>query len=694
MIVRAKDQSGAVLIIITLLLLAIFSIAALAIDIAQYSNTLTQARNNGNLAALTALEEFMASRSTSAALARAQAVLSYNSTFANPGPAQLTTSVNSNGAQLSAGNWFYARPANSNPCNGAYPCFVPLPDGSPAAPNAFRVSGNLYPPMPFNFARVFGTGESPPIAVNSTASIVPRHGCFLVSISPTTFSRETHLRNESESAYFLTNPPDNAGVSSYHDTEWAGMGAARPAGPPSNSTTHYQSDYNRTSDLFVTTGGILDNSNYNASPDYAKFHPSPTVDNNRYSSPDKPVYRVDMFPSRAGDTGGSYLGPQPMTRILAGLKTAISGFRTRSVAGDQMCLIFYDQSLRWMRIVNLTDDFNYLSKFADMSDPNNLRRIYQHRIFPEKNAFKDSKLALQEAVKQFTAARVANPNVPSADFIVMIGDGLHDCYDCGPPPAGPVPFDWNGDKIVNTLDQNAFEGCYSGVTPFASCGWADYNSNGRVSADSVDQAAFYRAFNSPTPVCGGNQQQCSYSFKFYSTGMLQLKNYVRTTVAPMQIPIHVILNGNNIGPHTIDYMQPNTTPARCMTELEKRSAGVTEVLGTLDPTGNPYTCHSVAPSNTIVCDAGADTAFNSMSAANPFYQAAADMYSLAQSTGGYWMPLREPDTGCSADERQDGKCQTGLPRVTLDPQCRTQDRQMQDYITTIMGQSPFSVVQQ
>jgi hypothetical protein len=728
---------GAALLIVTLLLVVIFGLLALAIDFNMASAAKEQAQHYARLSALAALEQYVISSgggavddalntsSMAAALSRAQKVAEKNYMLTAPTASDkpiLNTNGTDPGALLEPGIWAVdtANTWSAGKCTTTA-CFVKWSNRPPGftRPNAMRVSGDLFPGgiRTRGFSAVIGGGAIAS-TVGAIASIVPRRGCFVVDLS-SSMVRQTHSGN-AEFAYFLRelNPQLNKpgtfwqrAPESLHDDRWAGLPPTR--GGDTDPGVHYQDDYRYKLTLDNadhTIGGFTQGTyTYN----YSAFHPNPATypirDSRSRRVGERAWYAVDSY----GLTNNG--SPEPLTSILTGLNQALQAFSNRRVPGDQACLIFFDQTLSWPRIVNLTSNFNYLLALTNTSiaggglvndtgfttpldtdavadgkisaaewaaaeatlnsldattdgglgdDALNAagmnvpgwELLIKHGIFPGVLGNTNLIGAITEANNQL-AAGAAGGAVASSSFIVLIGDSLGNCVNCG-------------------------------------AGAAD-----------------------PGNVCPASAGTCVEEFEYYSTSTAEVEHLINKSggLRESGIPLHFIAIGPEIMPHVVD--RPITPGGRCLTDKEWRAGK--RANGTPYHNGEPY--GFVDTSSTTNSADG----YEKRSTAKPFTWSNHNMYKWAVDTQGLWAPVRPPrlredtdgdgvrekhekcpDPVCddaALDTDGDGVIDAGLDAGDLvvsgslklrirDPQCREQGEQIRDYMAEIMGENPFSIV--
>ncbi|MFN8391968.1 MAG: hypothetical protein U0136_16885 [Bdellovibrionota bacterium] len=449
-------ESGVVLLLLSMLIFAIIMVAALALDFSQMSVSSQEATNYAKFSALSALQAYSNApkdMTTQAKLDRAiQAANDVGSLnlVLNVGGQQHADTVTNTGATnqpaLVAGKYYAEAPTSSpgctNPCvtGENAPCFVPLqsvklacePTGTTEAlPNAFRVTGKYFSNVHTILAQAFTSGTYS-VNVDEIAAFTPRRAMMMVDISDSMF-RQTHSQENAHQAfyaYFLG--PDNAQSTSGYDSSWAALQNDRanpvdaPPAPsdPEYANVHYKSDYQ-----LVTP---LRDNEFNNDPDYAKYHPNPNTTGatvNYHADQFGGNYRIDKF------RDANYAGPEPFNTVFAGLDSAVTAFKERAVTGDRLGLIFFDTTVSWPRVVNLTSDFDYIERFTKpgiLNDPTRgLDFLLKHGIFPANNNRSNLMLAINEAMNQFTKTQALT--VPSVDFMVYFGDGLANCAQNLPP---------------------------------------------------------------------------------------------------------------------------------------------------------------------------------------------------------------------------------------------------------------------
>jgi hypothetical protein len=695
-----QSEHGAIMLLTVAVLVVFFIFAAFAIDLTVISASTGEARYQSRLTALAALEHYFDTKcpdptqtechtpKAAAALARAQEVADANTILMDSGGGAEDIQINTGPAVLESGRWYSVDDGN-DPCSRGYPCFV---RGNTKV-NAFRYSGNTYRGISRVFSKIFAGQNAIPVNVTAVASVIPRHGCFLVDISGST-ATETHTIFDTQAVVggnpmtiprsrfvFFLSEVNGTGQPGEEDAIWAALPQLRPDPSPNVPTLHYKGDYE--------IKRILTDANYG--PDYS-HHPDPATNPSFSGSRIAGLYDVDFY------RGGSYNGPEPLVTIFRGLNEAVKMFKERAVAGDMACMVFYDRYLTWFRTITLTKDFDYLQKFTDprqLTEPINPLLGYRptqpidglpeyqwtdldeaplairHGLFPVGQGFTKTMIALREAMRQFATQSTVTS---SSDFIVHIGDGLVNCDDnmCS-------WSDFNKDGEADNQDVQPFadklnnSGC-KGLTRSDPAFWNNscwsYDRNSDNAVTDADIAAFAASASGCQP--------CANTYDYYKQGIDQIRNYARNSLFPARIPLHVILVGDHVKPHTLDVAGAG---GKCLTDVQARKDEKSYVLGG-DGSGTPFANLNAAR-----------TAWERMlNGEAPFYQANADWYAIARLTGGLWGPLRpkDPTCGIGSGPSQD-TCNNGQRRE-YDTLCHTDAQQIIDYMSTIVGQNPYAVV--
>ncbi len=609
-------QTGAILVLFTIILSVILAFTALVIDGTLMRLSREQAQHYARLAALGAIEEYFdqsscpnksctADESYERALARAQKVSRTNVLTADASQRPEISEASSTSAILEPGRW----ETSAAKCNHLpAPCFSPRVKGDNDI-NAFRLSGTFYSGIATYFSNAVFNKDKYSMTVSATATVTPRRVCFLVDVSAT-MTGENYPEKDgirANMAYYLKG--FNQEVINLQKGSWDSLVSKYPNRSSSTSTTdHFSDDYKRK--------WLLDDDMYyyGSVPDKIKnHHPTPSqFPRPQYGADGSWVY-FDLYRSQ------SYSGPEPLTSVMEGLNYAVDLLDKRHVNGDKACVIFYDQNLYWPRIVNMTNDFDYLKEFTNIVDngwdattltedaqarnastlinAKGLERLIRHGLFQSPVNFSDAKAALSEAQRQFQADTLSQTdNIPTADSVVVIGDGLHNCTTT-----------WGCDDTA----------------------WRHYNA------------------------------------------MSELSTYVSNSYVPNAIPIHVMLAGSNVTPYTYN-MTSKKYPGECMSDKEYRES-----------VSLPGEIEGYVPG-----DYHFDDSHYPGSPEHPFTPVNSWWYRIAAASQGVWAPLRPSPSGCTIST----SCQAGIRQIT-DPKCRTLHKQVIDYMTEIIGDNPYTLVE-
>lgn len=732
-----SSEKGAVLGVLAVIVVTLILLISVAIEWNLLSVASEQAQDFGRTASLAAIEEYFAdidnedvcpqesvlerhACAMDRAVTRVNVVSQQNFLLGNAEASDAEVSLDGgSGARLVAGRWRADEIDGVEVCpnNAPPPCFVECEEHLGAddstsypctdfdsdtleeigvLPNAFRIEGKFFEEgVVLHLAsRMLGSDRLVP-HVAATSTFVPRRGCFLVDISPSV-AYDTHLRWSDGGPYcalpgdqltcgeapgpalsdgfgnhyaFVTKA-DNTFIQNdypFMDRGWqylfedpSGAGTAARNGAPYIATKHYFDDYARKYVLSDADYDAITGPGHDSRWDKVVVrHPRPDdegASGGTYTAGEDSLYaQVDGYPGQ---------GPEPLSSVMQGLNEALQQFKNRHISGDQACLIFFDRSLPWTRVVNLTDDFDYLIQFTDFENPSALtvdsvdRGIAQHDLvtngpgdtgrersthfglFPFRATYTDIRLALEEGMGQLDKARESG--ITASEFLVLFTDGLQNCS------SGP-----EGTICANTLGRYQ-EGMDALIEWFAS------------------------------PDEGWDERR---------------------------VPIHVILNGAHVGPHTVDLpkehddaglLLPPGQTEDCLLDEEYRKLPVQPEFDFVKGIEKP--------------DEGD---WNSMGPDAPFYTAGADWFKIAVVSQGLWGPLRERDdavcdSGILPDDSPETPlrvkyldstvyrpfCQSQLlppggpeDRRVNDPYCRPKVQQIRDYLKRIIGQNPFTVVQ-
>lgn len=671
-----------------------------------------------------------------------------------PGCPQATASdVSGPGATLQPGLWHASMPpapvlGSANPCQDNYPCFQPFdPLQVPAVlPTTFRIDGEIYKNLSYFLASsIFDTQQGATVSAGATATVMPRRIVFAVDISPS-MVRETHLdrpldlagglpggpaNNDQKDkpsdglsrdfAYYTTRAPSfpcarsgqgpttatfapNTGdPDNFHNIIWnflcSGGNESAPvpvkySDPAMNvistanakrNTVHYLNDYR--------LKAVMSDLDYNTAL-YDGLHPNPaspspwgasySVGNQRRS------YMVDLSYARGVEDASvasvrwapQWAKPEPLSTVFSGLFSAVILSMERQVSGDRIGITFFDNRLTWPRTIYPTNNFEYIANILNFFRPrtqlpvqsiawtseigapgledDNLNTItsaninsldnqvpminaIRREMFPGFSASTDLALGVTEAMSQLAQARLNSGNQESQDGIVLVTDGLATCCQ-----------------------------------PTAPTGWPGGNFG------TANRAA----------ICA---VRCGNDYAHWNEAMTQLEDIVRVRVVPSRIPIHVMLVGSTVRPHSnlIQVADPSGT-LRCINDEDARKGNISMVHGLA-----PTILASLNGGNNTAWDEKSPTLANATSTTGPastytgpFFETNKRLYKIAQMTKGRWMPLRitRPGETCTPIAANCAGVST-LTTFYRDPQCRSAEAQAQDYMISLMKTNPYVLVQ-
>lgn len=618
------------------------------------------------------------------------------------------------------------------------PCFYELErreverDENPLPPSAFRIEADLYGGVVTRFAQAIFGRTVVPISASSTATAISRHIMFVVDATASTM-RETYVKRMltaqesdpsrgrgSRYAFFLTRDnwqtlgqtscqPDTS--TSSHDMQWhfledylplQGYSSLSPrCAEPSTqhavlrdttalqptSTLHYYDDYEIQE--VISDSEKMPDSVPKSIQDLVRPELHPNSENCDDPDPAKhkycatpEVYRIDTCCERADCGLGQpwCQGPQPLGAIFSGLKNAVSEFRGRMVAGDKMGLYFFDRFPVWTRLIQPTDQFDYLETAAT-----NKGFGRAMKEFPGSQGYTDITAALAESISQLRKEQLKT-GAPSQDAVVLITDGRANCSTCeGLSAAQAQEFDLDKNSVIDREDLKLMEQCLDCGSLKSSCPRCFTNDE----LGQVYNLADYHG-------CPFN---CRNSFPWYQYATQKMRDFAKSLggeTGTIKVPIHVIPIGRDVAPHYIDLQDKNSTELRCLSEAEVRTLKLDPVRGGGGIGGDLTSCQLY--DHNRLCD----DAYGAASNETPFYESVYNLYQVARATGGYYLPLFLdqaafcPAVDCKASPNSPECCKArdSNPMWTVDKYCRTPEEQMKDYVRQIVSdQSPFIVVE-
>lgn len=628
-----------------------------------------------------------------------------------------------NGGIITPGIYFPQRIPNDegvlvNPCKQANlqpPCFNPIttqPAGDPPAINAFRVDGSFIPNIPIKFFGSFLGAGSVPIRTYAISVAIPRNVIFITDISRSSV-QDTHLNRPVDMPDSLagddlrlggTLDPDDQvshperGRSGHYAYDTRLLNQVRQCAPSNNLASarsqycnwNFIKNFNVQNNQYSSnaglrrnipadqqtklhfiddyeSGGVIDLYQYDEYEDggddgpYNELHPKP--------GSEKPKTK---FVSEYTDPNESYyidqvVDPQPLTDIFNGLNSALTGISNRKRSGDKAGLIFIEKTLRWSRVVKLTDQFDYLTLISDTASPENKARIQKLGLFPTNEQNTNLTLALDEAFGQLEANPLKQAGIETSDAIVYIGDFLANCTQIR-----DMKGDINRDGYINYSDIEFY---------VSSCFPDDSNDKPAGCPDGIEPGQITQLFEN-----GNFNVGCDDRVENFKAAMVELNNYVSTKLVPANITFSAVLIGDHIAPHTLDIQDPQSQNVRCLSEAEIRPTDNAFALGGGE-NGAPYT-------NLLEWN----SAYFNMSSTRPFYEAVVQAYYAVRSSGGIFAPILRGRGGCLNNNtctcQPDLNTCNNMQRRFLDRNCRTPQRQIQDALNTIvLGDSPYRIVE-
>lgn len=408
------------------------------------------------------------------------------------------------------------------------------------------------------------------------------------------------------------------------------------------ATSRLGSDYTRHK--------TLGDSHYDArnNSDYSSYHPDPEdpicddPTSPETCHPEKNVrtspfwFRVDTFRT---DEEPGYYGPEPLRQVFEGLHYAVTSLEERAVDGDKACFIFYDEKLSWPRIVHLiggVSGFDYLKKISDFNEFRNL----EGQIIP-----------VADDRSNITDDELTDP--ATRGLMVTIRHQLF-----------PLPGS-------NTNTQLALARALLEL----KLG----EEGGIPSSDFIvligDGMGNCRQENGHT--------QCNETQSYHKDAVNEIMATIDNNFVPKNVPVHVMAIGDHVGPHTLDLSSVplpvdsngNTIGSGpCLTDEDARKANIKFVRGFSDSQDTP-------------------AAYDANSSENPYFEVNEYLYDIARKTRGFWMPIRS-DGGSNCEPKT--QCFSNNPvtanRVTTDPECRDLGQQITDYMSKIIDENPYLVV--
>lgn len=711
-----SSEKGAALLLFAFVGVAVLGFSALAIGIYQSVSSRDDYYNVAQMTALGTIEGYFSSSQTieakkrQDALDRAQDLLATqtasNSDLMRAGTRAVDypklgaiNSTDPNLFSVEGGSYYFAKPSlSSDPCSGSYPCFVTEPS-TDIPINSFRVTGDITKGFYDGFVKAaFGDSNTNfSLQLNVIATTIPRLGCFVVDVSGS-MDDDTHLLRENWEQYKHPNqghgvkfayalaednqtslstwvetgddrPKDSAGnfvcpsrtgdAVSPSGTDIPSTGKSnsfwsnyfqpncsachnfmplwcesnmhtRPSGETS-LTKHYRNDY--------TTQRTLGDGDYGLLTAAQKaVHPDPSLSSNTIYRVGNPglVHRVETYrrPANAGTSDPGYKGAEPFNSIINGLKTAVSAYKGNAASGDRVCLVFFDDRLSWTRTILPTTNFQYVDSLLDLTIPTPLANETEATTITKGSNF-------QRMVRFGIFPGYEPRNSLSGGFLDT------DSYT-------NIPYALN--TTLDIIDQHAI----SGIPALPSI---TLITNG-ITNCTLDN-------------------DCVDLYDKHLESIQEIDTLITSRFIPSNIPLHVILIGKEVAPHTA--LLPDLGDGDCLTDNEARAKDLQFVIGG-DVSGQPYYTTQAS-----------QLAYGSRSSSSPWYNANAYFYNFARRTQGFWLPLRSSPSGCDPNlAKTTCAAMTSINdkvRWFNDPQCRDSDTQIQDAIEQIVGDNPFTIAE-
>ncbi len=682
--------------IVALVIGVIVMLTSLGIDTLRGTSSASQQHHTAEFTALAALEAFVETdpvaaddatkrqEKLTAAVSKAENVAGLNFLLSAPGKKQVengqigfssgistNTAHRSEAGKLTPGNWWFNKPlvcpagqTGSCPCvNGAIPnpwrpCFQAATSAS-ATINAFRAEIFTKPTSPLK--HVFGRlmkQEDLTIRSEATASLSPRHGMFLIDLSPS-IVHDTHLRNGSnvnKYAFQLLGPGAAASNPLCSTMVCACTSDDQPNPCPTKGTPTTGCLFANDGDKVVydrdsiedTRGASIGPNTKHYRSDYRcrivdSFH---LLENGVHYGHKALHYLVDTKWERRNPgypDPNYYIGPEPLTTILAGINSALVEFEKRAVSGDRVGAIGFDTVPSYYQRMFLpsapgttgAQKFAELKAMTDVSNPASREAQIQHLFFPRTPEHNWDTIATstQTVLERTINELKKDPDFSVSDnFIVMFSDNISNC-----------------------------------------------TSNG----------------------------YCVDTFFTHNFSIHDVQNNWISKLVGERIRLYSIPVGKLSGAHTL--VAPSSTGKGCMDNDEAKDANLMFVNPWLDSPANPtrqdYT-----------------NAFDQMVKSSAPFMWPNWYYAFAANTGGEYMPLRSPcldasnkptdisDTlkaACSAATYGVDPTNPRLPvtvsvpnytdakgRLTCDPLGRSPVQQMKDFVGKIMTKNPYVLVEE
>ena len=400
---HSSGESGSMLLLLAILLVAIVTFIALAIDTTSYGTSQSEQQSTAQLAALSALESYAATPADPslsdaqnhrqrmlAAIDRAEEIIgsARNKLFAHRGgntqinaaadeladSSGVTGRTNAAAGTITAGQYFFTEPfgacteylsrfpgraADACPCGGGSwsgECFRPLTAGETSA-SAFTVDLKTKDAMPLR-AYVAPVIGQPNLSIHSSgrSAMIPTAGVYAVDLSLSgTF--QTHYTYEAlpaaqkykaSSYVFRLSGTGSSVCPASHANPCIGNDSCSFTSAGQRCTM-YGLGVDELGEPCKPTGGLVASRpaalqevwrHYRS--DYECF----TLDID--GQPGMEHYLIDTHEHDVLG-GGRYIGPEPLSGIFAGINSALKRIEQRPLAGDTIAVMGFDKSVVYDR---------------------------------------------------------------------------------------------------------------------------------------------------------------------------------------------------------------------------------------------------------------------------------------------------------------------------------------------------------
>lgn len=649
---------GFVLPFIALMIVALLSMIALAIDLGLWSAALNRAQTTTDRAALSAIEIWM----------REQGVASDLTELQNNVGARLEGILNVNrsiGSASTTGQWYEWTPQPEEfgiipgryvttqrefaaAQNGGLNCGVatfnePVFCGIPSQPsgqaptalgvNAIRIVGQTYEPILSVFSRILGYRLFP-LNVESTAINIPPELYFVVDISGSTVG-ENHLRQDdtntpiderSEFVFMLhedettIRPPATQNL---HNRIWGRMEVDRGGSTVTLSSKHFQSDYDQVLTVLDNIGQSID-----ITPPLHRVTGGNDPIDAAYSNIQ---YRGGLRTRTIGPNSANYRGPEPLTTILGALETLINRIGELNMAGNRVGVLFFDGPrivpAPWAPSVFIPDaTLNFQQR-----GPFGWSRIFRSMTFDELNS-----VFLEQSpnTNPFIGGIVNGmlPNIHRDDLVRY----------------GIFPSLNNFTDVNHGLMQAVFELLRTREAGIRTAQRIILITDGIANCGRDDLLTYFFGMNTQWGPSNEWQiltdnLQCQNSLPYYLWSMQDSVEIAQVLAGSsgavarglppaLNIPIDVILMGEDVDPNLLDVREGGT----CITDqdvLRRRRLPITD--GFTPGCDNP---------NNLWNNGACALAFLDRTATKPFRRPNIDWMTVAWMSGGNFYPIRRENT--------------------------------------------------